>query len=245
MANAHVRRRFGLGIAVFCAGAAIRPDEACARAWSQDPGHALEISTISRENSQFGEAWRADYLVEYGLATDWTLRLRVEEELRLKASAGTKPDRGNVEFGVRRSFSVAPRLVISAEASILGGQALEGLECTGEGYEFRGGGGASRKLGGMETFVAVEGAYRRRGDACARTLYQISSGVEPVQHLRLIAKGWTQDGRSPERYGVRSSKVELTAMYDLPKFSVGFGARREVSGAFKETGVLLALWRRY
>lgn len=224
-------------ILLLASGSALCAGEAIAGAWTQAPGHRQTINSISRERGVSGEVWRTDSLGEYGLAKGWGGRLRLESQLTLDEGPG---DKLSVEAGLQRAFSLGGRRSVEVSGSLLAGEALEGPDCRGGGYETRLGLGQSFVLGGRDGFVVVEGAFRARGSACERIVTETAVGSDIGLGFRAIAKAYTEQGD-----GARSAKVEAMLLYDFGKYSAGFGYRREISGAFKEEGFVVSVWQRF
>jgi hypothetical protein len=222
---------------MLASGSAMCAGEAAAGAWTQPSGHSQSINSVSRERGPSGEIWRTDSLGEYGLAENWGGRLRLESQLTLDEGPG---DKLSVEAGIQRAFRLRPRSSLQVSASLLAGEALEGPDCRGGGYETRLGLGQSFALGGREGFVVVEGALRSRGSACERIVTEAAVGTQLGLGFRTVAKAYTEQGD-----GARSAKVEAMLLYDYKKYSLGFGYRREISGAFKEEGWVVSVWQRF
>jgi hypothetical protein len=122
----------------------------------------------------------------------------------------------------------------------LEGEALEGPDCRGNGFATRTARGHSFELGGRDGFVLVEGAFRSRGFAGGRIVTEPAVGSDIGLGFRATARAYTEQGD-----GARSAKVEAMLLYNFGKYSAGFGYRREVSGAFKEQGLVVSLWQRF
>ncbi|MEZ5937154.1 MAG: hypothetical protein R3C52_02925 [Hyphomonadaceae bacterium] len=224
------------GVCAAVAGACLHAPDAVAGAWAEARGETLEIDTISREVGDFGETWRAESFFEHGFGGGWGGHFKAENQIRL---SDLYDDRFAFEAGLKRAFALGERSAFSVQASYLGGEALDGPECTSDGYEVRAALGGSREFLGREAFVNVETAERRRNDDCRRVVTEVAAGIELVGEWRGIAKAWTQTG------GGRTTKYEINLMRDFGGSSLGIGYRREVSGLFDEEGVLLSWWRRY
>lgn len=211
--------------------------EACAGAWTQPPGHNQSINSFSRERGDAGETWRSDSLGEYGFAGNWGGRLRLETQLRPDESAD---DKLSVEIGVQRAFALGERSSVSISASALAGEALEGPDCRGGGFETRAALGRSFAIPAGNAFVNVEAAFRSRGSACERVVTEAALGGDLGLSFRAIAKVYTETGDR-----AHSEKAEAMLLYDFGKTSAGLGYRREVSGRFKEEGIVVQVWRRF
>lgn len=211
--------------------------EASAGAWVQSPGHRLEISTISRETGEFGESWTSDLHVEYGLASGWGINAKIASQFRYGL---VEDDRFAVEAGVQRSFALGDRAAFALKGSVLGAEALNGPDCQGVGYEARAALGASRQIFGREAFVNVEAARREREGNCTRDLVEVAAGVDLTPKWRTMVKAWNEEGQRS-----RTAKVEAGLFRDFDNYSAGLGYRREISGAFEESGIVVSLWGRF
>ena len=218
------------------AGGAVA-SEADAGAWTQTPGERLEISTVSRETGDFGETWSSDLHIEYGVADGWGINAKIASQFRYGV---IEDDRFTLEAGVQRSFTLGDRAACAIKGSLLGAEALDGPDCQGLGYEARAAIGASRNVLGREAFVNIEAARRERSDGCTRALAEIAAGVELAPKWRTLVKAWSEEGD-----GARSAKIEAGVFREFDNYSAGLGYRREISGAFEESGIVVSLWGRF
>jgi hypothetical protein len=125
------------------------------------------------------------------------------------------------------------------QASVIGGDALDGPLCEGVGYEARAMVGTSWNLGGRNAFVNAEAGWKTRGGACERALVEVSAGVDITEKWRTIAKAWTEGGE-----GRPAAKAELGLYRDFGDYSLGLGYREEISRSFTESAVMVVLWTR-
>lgn len=211
--------------------------EAVAGAWTQQPGERLEISTVSRETGDFGESWTSDLHVEYGFAGGWGANAKIASQFRYGA---IEDDRFTMEAGVQRSFALGDRAAFAVKGSVLGAEALDGPDCQGLGYEARAAIGSSRKLIGREAFLNFEVARRERADGCTRALAEVAAGIDLAPKWRTLVKAWREDGD-----GAQTAKVEAGLFREFGKYSAGLGYRREISGTYEESGVVVSLWGRF
>lgn len=221
-------RRAGARSILALASTAPLAQPAHAGAWSVAEGVQQWFATISHETSDFGEAWRADDFVELGLGDGWSVNTKLESEIRI---GSTYDDRSAFRLGVQKAFALTDRASFAFGASYLGGEAMEGPECLGDGYEARAAIGTSFSLFGREGFVNVEAARRSRSDSCERSLVEVATGFEFVTDWNLTLKAWTERGD-----GARSTKAEAGVSRDFGNFAVGLGWREEISGEFEERG---------
>jgi hypothetical protein len=220
--------------AIVVSGLSPLAQPAFAGAWTPEPGALKSIATVSRETGEFGQSWRSDGYTEYGFAGGWAANLKFETELRI---ADLVEERSGFRAGIQKSFALGDRASFSVMASYIGGDALEGPDCQGEGYETRAAIGTSVPVGNREAFVNLETAWRARGDFCGRNLIEAAAGIEVIPKWQVIGKAWSEKGD-----GARSIKAEASVLRHFDEFSLGLGWREEVSGDFEEKGWVLSAW---
>lgn len=218
-------------------GVAPLAEPAFAGAWTQAAGDHQWTLSVSRETGDFGETWRADDYIELGFGGGWGANLKVEGEIRLDDAFD---DRTGFRAGLQKSFALGDRGSFSVMASYLGGEALDGPECTSSGYEARTAIGTSFAIAGRESFVNAEAAWRARGDDCERGLVEVAAGVEVVPKVSVLVKAWHEEGD-----GALSTKAEASLIYDFGPFALGLGWREEISGEFEEQGLLASARARF
>lgn len=227
-----VGERAATRMILLLAGTAPLAQPAFAGAWATPEGKQQWFATISRESGDFGQAWRADDYTEYGLGDGWTLTAKVESEIRI---GDVYDDRSGFRLGVHKAFPLSERASFALSASYIGGEAMDGLECLGDGYEARAAIGTSFSLFGREGFVNGEIAHRSRSSGCERSGGEIAAGLEFAPDWNLTIKTWTDRGG-----GSRSAKAEVGLSRDFGVLSVGVGWREEISGDFDEKGWVLS-----
>jgi hypothetical protein len=220
-------------------GAALCGEHAFAGAWVQQPGHRQQITDVSRERGDFGETWHTSAFSQYGLSKTWGGTLKVDTQIREDQQYD---DRTALQAGVQRAFSFGPRGgMLSLGGSLLAGEALEGPDCRGNGWELRAAYGLSAKVAGHNGYVNVEAAFNERGSACRRNLVEGAAGIDITPKFHVIVKAWSETGDK-----ARSAKAEAGLLYDISKkYSAGLGYRQEISGAFNESGFVASVWRRF
>lgn len=229
-------RRWEGTLAGVCAACAVATGEASAGAWPQIASEGLEISEVSRETGAFGEVWRAGYWVEYGLSDRWTGFAKLENEVRVSEFVD---DRAGGLLGLRRSIWQAGRSALAFEGGLLFGEATEGLNCEGGGYEAKIAAGRSARLLDREAFVSLDAGWRERG-GCGRFAASASAGFELTQHWRVLSSAWTDTGD-----GDRTATLEVGLQRQIGSFRLGLSYRDEISGAFDQSGVSASVWRTF
>jgi hypothetical protein len=223
------RGALGRGILLVAASGAVAPN-AHAGAWTLAEGMQKWFATISREDGDFGQAWRTDDFSELGLGDGWGLTAKFESEIRI---SDQYDDRSGFRVGLQKAFALGERGSVSVSASVLAGESLDGPECIGEGLEARAAIGTSFNLWGREGFVNVEAGQRSRG-GCDRSVVEFSSGYQFARSWTLGLKSWREGGAE-----TGSAKAEVMLAYDFDIVSVGVGWREEISGNFDEKGWVL------
>lgn len=216
----------GRGVLFVAASGALAPG-AHAGAWTLAEGVQRTFATISREDGDFGQAWRTDDFSEIGLGDGWGLNAKFESEIRI---GDRYDDRSGFRVGVQKAFAIGERGSVAISASVLAGESLDGPECVGEGLEARAAIGTSFNLWGREGFVNVEAGQRSRG-GCERSVVEFASGYEFAPSWTLGLKSWSEGGAE-----TGSAKAEIQLAYDFQIFAVGVGWREEISGNFEERG---------
>ncbi len=223
------RSALGRGALLVAASGAIAPN-AHAGAWTLAEGVQQWFATISREDGDFGQAWRTDDFSELGLGDGWGLTAKFESEIRI---GDTYDDRTGFRVGLQKAFAIGERGSVAISASVLAGESLDGPECIGEGLEARAAIGTSFNVWGREGFVNVEAGQRSRG-GCERSVVEFSSGYEFAPAWSLGFKSWREGGAE-----TGSAKAEVMLGYDFDIVAVGVGWREEISGNFDEKGWVL------
>ena len=231
MVGGRIRLR---GALLLAASASLAP-AAHAGAWSLEPGEQQWFANVSREAGDFGQAWRADDFTEVGLGDGRGVNIKLETQIRI---GDTYDYRSGVRVCVLLAFAISERGSISVQASLLGGESLDGGECEGGGVEPRAAAGTSFSLLGRTGFVNVEAAQRFRGD-CPRAVVEIATGLEVAPSWNLCLKAWRDGGSNG------STKAELNLGYDFGFIGVGVGWRQVVSGNFEEKGRIVSAQPRF
>jgi hypothetical protein len=206
-----------------------------AGAWSVAEGEQQWFATVSRESGDFGPAWRADDFTEVGLGDGWEVTTKLETQIRI---GDIYEDRSGLRVGLQKAIPIGERGSVSVQASVLGGESLDGVECEGGGYEVRAAIGTSFALGDREGFVNIEAGHRSR-DACERAVFEVAAGLEFAPSWNFAIKAW-QDGGA-----TGSTKAELNLGYDFGFMGVGVGWREEISGNFAEKGWVVSAQTRF
>ena len=209
--------------------------KAFAGAWTQAKGDGYRATSVSRERGDFGESWRHESYLEYGLTPRYTLSGKLETLWRLDAQFS---DRTTGELSIRRQLYRTENSVVSIQAGALLGEALEGDTCEGEGGEVRLSYGRNLNLSGKAAYVVVAAAHRKRG-TCDRNKVDFAVGVDLSENWNVQVKAFGETG------GGDSLKLETMLSQKIRESYLGIGVREEVGGQFNETGVFVSLWKRF
>lgn len=218
------------------AGTTTLTQPAHAGAWAMAEGVQQWFAAVSHETGDFGESWRADDLIEFGLGGNWAVNAKIESEIRI---SDFYDDRTAFQVGVLKAFALTDRASFALQASVLGGEAVEGPECQDAGLELRAALGTSFSLFGREGFINAEAANRSRG-GCDRQIMEISAGLEFAPKWNLTLKAWDERGS-----GSLSTKAEASISRDIGNFRIGVGYREEISGKFEEKGWVASLGAKF
>lgn len=217
---------------LWLAGTTTLAQPAHAGAWAMAEGVQQWFAAVSHETGDLGEAWRADDFIEFGLGGNWAINAKIESEIRI---SDIYDDRTGFQVGVLKAFALTDRASFAVQASLLGGEAVEGPECQDAGLELRAALGTSFSLFGREGFVNAEAANRTRGN-CERQVMEIAAGLEFAPKWNLTLKAWDERGS-----GSLSTKAEASISRDIGAFRIGLGWREEISSKFEEKGWVASL----
>lgn len=128
-------------------GTAPLAQPAHAGASSLAEGMQQRLASVSRESGDFGHAWRAVDDTEYGLVDGWGRNAKVETEICIDTAYD---DRSQYRIGLQKAFALSERASFASQASLLGGEVMEGPGRRGEGYETRAAISASFSMFGQE-----------------------------------------------------------------------------------------------
>lgn len=220
----------GQGVLLFT-----QSSKANAGAWTQPKGEGYRATMLARERGDFGESWRHESYLEYGLTPKYTISGKLETLWRMDKQFS---DRTAGELSLRRQIHRTDTSVISVQLGALLGEALEGDVCEGEGGEVRLSYGRNISLGTKAGYVVVEAAHRRRG-ACDRNKVDLAFGVDLSEKWNFQAKAFAETG------GGDSLKLDAMISRKMRESYLGIGVREEVGGNFNETSLIMSVWKRF
>ncbi len=261
----------GIGLAALLAGA---PFVAPARAgaWTPEAGQGeIIVSTLfDQSNEGFNQVGRftptplyrnfmASVRVAYGV-TDWLAAL-VKPALQ-SATLGAPANQtytgfGDSEMGVEARVWRDDTSVVSVQATtgLTGviGAAGNGPSSANEAfYDFRLLLGKNVSLGALPAFFDIEAGYRLRGGAAPdEGRADLTFGVYVTPKIMLMAQSFnivSAPSRNPNFPQWAQSKAQFSLVYQFdPVWRVQVGGFTTVAGknAYRESGAVLALWRRF
>lgn len=266
-----VRLGVAIGLAALpAAPGLVAPAEA--GAWTPEQGHGEIIVTISfdQANTGFDQAGRftpaplyrslqATAFVDYGV-TDWLAAL-IKPSVQ-SSSLGTPVNQrftglGDSEIGAQarlwRDDSTVLSAAVQARLPTSAGPTDSWLSGTNHAdYDFRLLLGKNVAVGALPAFVDVEGGYRLRGGpAPDEARADLTFGLFATPRLMLMAQSFnivSAPSSRPDFPRWAQSKAQLSLVYRLDAaWRTQAGGFVTVAGAnaYRENGVLVALWRRF
>ncbi len=207
--------------------------------WIRSAGEHYVRLAMADEQVEGLAARRIDLYGETGLGGGWSLSAKAEH-----VGFDTAPD-FNAEgyrLTLRRALFRRRTAVISGGVSMVHGAAIGGAEgCAGTGGELRLGAGVSGTRRGRDWYAFADLAGRQQGRDCQRERLELGLGRELGRNLYLTQQVWIERGSG----AARSDKLETGLTFTPDWGEVTLAWREEVSGRFSETGLVLALARRF
>jgi hypothetical protein len=243
-----------------------------AGAWNPDAGHGEIIVTtlFDQANASFDQVGRftptplyrslqAQVFVDYGV-TDWLAALLKPS---LQSSTLGPPDNqrftglGDSEIGAQarvwRDDSAALAVQASVRAPAMGGATNGWLAGTRQPeYDFRLLLGKNLVVGALPGFIEIQAGYRLcAGPAPNQERFDLTFGLYATPRLLLLAQSFnivSAASNNPEYPQWAQSKLQFSLVYSLGEdWRAQAGAYTTLAGqnAYRENGVLVALWRRF
>ena len=260
-----------LGLAGLLGGpGAVAP--ARAGAWNPEAGHGEVIVTtlFDQANVSFDQVGRftptplyrslqAQVFVDYGV-TDW---LAVVIKPSVQSSSLGSPDNqrftglGDSEIGAQarlwRDDSTVLAFQSSVRAPTNGGATNSWLAGTRQPeYDFRLLLGKNIAVGALPGFIDAQVGYRLcAGPAPDEERFDLTLGLYATQRLLLLAQSFNIVSSPSDIVNYpqwAQSKAQLSLVYSLNEYwRTQFGAYTTLAGknAYRENGILVALWRRF
>jgi len=214
--------------------------EAQAGPWVRETGKGYGRLAFARENVDGLRAERADIYAEYGLTSAWTLNVKAEQ---VRFPDRQAFDAAGMRATLRRSLWQTGRFRVAAEAGAVYGAAIGGVEgCDQLGGEARfsigaSGGGGERG----EWYAFADLAGRVHAEQCWRNRAEFGIGRQVTGPIFVTQQYWLERGSDE----ARSDKLETAVVWRAGRVDLSLAWRREISGRFRENGVVVALARRF
>ncbi len=225
----------GLGLSPVFGGDAI------AGPWGQGAGRTYaEIAVLGQRIDGVG-AVRGELYAEYGVSDKWTV-IGQAEGVRFPQLSGQ--DQYAYRATVRRQIWQKGRFTAALEGGVVGGEAIGGTigGCDSVGGEARlsvGAAGRTRRAD-RNWFAFADAIVREHGN-CRRQRLELGYGQEVIPKWWSVNKVYVETGTGDARSIKLDSKISRT----FGRNELGLGYRQEVSGRFREIGVVVSLVRRF
>lgn len=211
---------------------------AAAAPWIQEEDKAYVRVAYAREEVEGLQAHRADLYGEFGLTRLWTVTGKVEgvayddaEDFNAQGWRAT----------ARRRVFQRGALVGSVEVGASQGAAVGGSNgCETLGAETRVGLAWSGQWRKTDIFAFSELAERLH-DGCLRHRFEFGLGQRATENIWVVSQVWIERGTQ----NAESDKIQTELLWkgDAVDFSVGY--RQENGRVFDESGVFIAIARRF
>lgn len=216
-------------------------DEAVAGPWGQGAGRTYaEIAALGQLIDGAG-AVRGELYAEYGVTDKWTI-IGQAEGVRFPQLSGQ--DQYAYRATARRQIWQKGRFTAAFEGGVVGGEAIGGTigGCDSAGGEARLSVGATgqTKRREREWFAFADVIAREHGN-CRRQRLEAGFGQEVASNWWSVNKVYLETGSGDARSIKLDSKISRT----FGRNELGLGYRQEVSGRFREIGVVVSLVRRF
>jgi len=214
---------------------------AVAGPWGQGDGNTYaEIAVLGQRIDGVGAA-RGELYAEYGVTDKWTVIGQLEG-VTFPALSGQ--DQFAYRATVRRQIWQKGAFLAAFEGGVVGGEAIGGTigGCDSVGGEARLSVGASGKTrrNDRSWFGFVDGVIREHGN-CRRQRIEAGYGQEIFPNWWSVNKVYLETGTGE----AQSIKLDSKISRKFGANELGLGYRQEVSGRFREIGVVVSLIRRF
>jgi len=214
---------------------------ASAGPWSQGKGHVYAEVAVLGQRIDGAGAVRGELYGEYGLTDKLTLTGQLEG-VRFPQLSGQ--DQYAYRATARRQIWQKGRFTAAFEGGVVGGEAIGGTigGCDTVGGEARLSIGATgrTKRNEREWFAFADAIIREHGN-CRRQRLEAGFGQQVLPKWWSVNKVYVETGSDNARSIKLDSKISRT----FGRNELGVGYRQEVSGQFRERGILVSLVRRF
>lgn len=214
---------------------------AAAGPWGQGDGNVYaEIAVLGQRIDGVGAA-RVELYGEYGVSDKWTAIGQLEG-VTFPALSGQDQFAYRATF--RRQIWQKGRFIAAFEGGVVGGEAIGGTigGCDSVGGEARLSIGASGKTKRNERswFGFADAVIREHGN-CRRQRIEAGYGQEIFPKWWSVNKVYLETGTGD----AQSIKLDSKISRQFGANELGLGYRQEVSGRFREIGIVVSLVRRF
>lgn len=202
--------------------------------WVQDKNSIYSRLAYAAEDHDGFTAKRGDFYLEWGASERWTLSGKYE---RVDFDTSEVFDSDGWRISARRRLLQKHGFVASGEFGILEGAALGGFRgCEKQGVELGAGLGWSGEtsIGSIHTGGMV--SRREHDGGCYHDRFEGIIGFTGKDNWTRTFQIWSERGEED-----RSDKIEFMLSRQFGRFEPGFGLRREVSGEFEESAMVVSL----
>ena len=224
-----------LGLSPLAAG------KAWAGPWGQGEGHVYAEMAVLGQRIDGAGAVRGELYAEYGVTDTWTVIGQLEG-VRFPQLSGQ--DQYAYRATVRRQIWQKGRFTAAFEGGVVGGEAIGGTigGCDSVGGEARISVGATGRTRRRERawFGFADAIVREHGN-CRRQRLEVGYGQEIVPKWWSVNKVYLETGTGD----ARSIKLDSKISRVFGRNELGLGYRQEVSGRFREVGIVVSLVRRF
>ena len=214
-------------------------EPALAGPWVRAGGQGYGRAAVAAENVSGLDAVRYDGYGEYGLNDSWTLTVKAEQ---VRFSGNRDFNAEGFRATLRRNLFRRDALIVSAEIGAVHGAAIGGVKgCDQLGGEARLSSGMSGSWSGTDWYVFADAATRLHAEGCWRDRLEIGGAQEIAPNLFLTNQFWFERGSE----SARSDKIETGLLWRIDALDLSVAWREELSGRFDESGLVIAIARRF
>ena len=171
---------------------------------------------------------------EWGVSTEWTVSAKYE---RVDFETSNVFDSDGWRLTGRRQLWSGQTWVSSVEFGVLEGAALGGFRgCEDSGLEVGAGAGWSDTTRLGDVYIGGMVSHRAHESGCYHDRFEGVIGYTPPEGLTWTVQLWSERGEDD-----RSDKIEIMMSKRFDRFEPGIGYRKEVSGEFEESALVVSI----
>lgn len=229
-------KKIAAGVATGSVKALFLSDISHASAWTLPKDTGYQSLNVGYERGDYGDNWRQDSYLEFGMTNDWTVTGKMETVWRAEANYN---DRSSGQIGLKREIWQKDAWHVTGQSTVYVGEKLDDEACGGLGAEVGVAAGYSKMWGDTSLYGFVETATGAR-QGCEHVTVDAVIGYQPDRKWDVQVKAFS------EQYpGREFSKLEAGISRKFGDSYIGVGARQEMSGAFEENSVFMSIWRQF